>query len=440
MSFFVLFVGVPGSQLKTLISVLRKTQGLRGWQVGALGKDSIEVYFVKKDLETIRCNRVDNYTLRLQTPVDNALMGESTSRFQGKPESLTGLVSDTAARARLVRNPAFNFSQAYKPIEAAGVLADPSLAELSVDEVIDYGRKIQELREKRLGRFPLNSLEIFVESFNYRIRNHLNLDVFAASTRVICDYVLTSPDNRHEIMGIKKRRFLADLNMESQLEEDAAVLSDLEAAVLPPTGEYPVVLAGDALDSLFDFFVAQVDGHALFNRYSIFGPGDPVLREPREGLTIRSAVNIPGAMRSYTFDDFGFATKTVTLIEDSHVKNFLIDGRYADLLKMPQTSALMNIEVNPGKTAYADFLSDGVLELTKFSTFQPNTISGAFSGEIRLGYLHKNGRRIPIKGGSVSGTTGPAFAASLKSAETVQRAAYYGPKGVFFENLTVAGE
>ena len=37
--------------------------------------------------------------------------------------------------------------------------------------------------------------------------------------------------------------------------------------------------------------------------------------------------------------------------------------------------------------------------LSKFSTFQPNTISGAFSGEIRLGYLHKNGKKIPSKSG-----------------------------------------
>lgn len=100
----------------------------------------------------------------------------------------------------------------------------------------------------------------------------------------------------------------------------------------------------------------------------------------------------------------------------------------------------MNIEVACGNTAYADFLSDGVLELTKFSTFQPNTISGAFSGEIRLGYLHRNGKRIPVKGGSVSGTTGLAFATAYKSAEATQRAAYRGPRGVFFENLTVAGE
>ncbi|HRP69075.1 MAG TPA: metallopeptidase TldD-related protein, partial [Turneriella sp.] len=181
------------------------------------------------------------------------------------------------------------------------------------------------------------------------------------------------------------------------------------------------------------------DGHALFNRYSLFEKGDAVVRDAKESLTIFSTPAIEGGMRSYAFDDLGFPIQEVCLIRDAHVENFLIDGRYADLLKMPATSALANVRVAHGSTPYADFLSDGVLELSKFSTFQPNTVSGAFSGEIRLGYWHKNGRKIPIKGGSVSGSTQSAFARAYKSREEVKRASYLGPKGVFFENLTVAG-
>lgn len=392
------------------------------------------------EVETLRCNAVRDYTLRLQTPVDDALMGESTTRFQGKPESLAGLVADTQRRARLVQNPAYRFSDKYVPDGDTNALYDAKIGEAAVDAVVAYAESIHAYRTKHLAKFPLNSLELFFETFDYRVQNHKGLDVDSTSTRVVCDYVLTSPDNRHEIMGIKKRRYLDQLALEAELEEDARVLVDLQNAVLPPTGEFSVVLAGDALDSLFDFFVAQLDGHALFNRYSIFQQGDAVVRDAREPLKISSNPRLAGGMRSYAFDELGFQASPVTLIEDSHVQNFLIDGRYADLLKAKQTSALMNIEVAPGTTPYADFLGEGVLELSKFSTFQPNTISGAFSGEIRLGYLHKNGKKIPIKGGSVSGSTQAAFARALKSRETEQRAAYWGPKGVFFESLTIAGE
>ncbi len=429
--------------MKSLVAVLRKTRDLRGWQLSRLRKRSTEIFCVRDEIETVRCNLVNNYALRLQTPVtsgDAALMGESTTRFQGRPDSLPQLVQATGERARLVRNPAYNFPA--KRIDGGddSNILDAAISEATLDAATDYVHRVQNFHKHNLASFPLNSLEIFLEDFDFAIENNHGLQVESNSTRVLCDYVLTSPDNRHEIMGIKKRRFLRDLDLEEQLEQDAAVLSDLERAVLPPTGEYPVVLAGDALDNLFDFFVAQLDGHALFNRYSIFQNGDAVLREPREDLTILSQPDRRGGMRSYRFDELGFATASVMLIENSRVKNFLVDGRYADLLKIPRTSALMNIEVACGMTPYADFLADGVLELSKFSTFQPNTISGAFSGEIRLGYLHKNGKRIPVKGGSVSGSTQTAFANAFKSREATQRAAYFGPKGVLFQNLTVAGD
>lgn len=426
--------------MKSLTAVLKKTAGLRGWQLSNLRKRSTEVYWVGPEPETVRCNAVDNYTLLIQTPVDDALMGESTTRFQGKPDSLQNLVAQTTGRARLVKNPAYNFAMPENAAPASAPIDDSAVRGASLDDIIGYAAQIQKFRERELKKFPLNSLELFFEEFRYGISNHRGLNVAADSTRVVCDYVLTSPDNRHEIMGIKRRRFLKDLDIEQQLAEDAAVLSDLQVARLPPTGELPVVLAGEALDSLFDFFVAQLDGHALFNRYSIFEKGDAVLRDEKEPLTISSNAVLPGGMRSYGFDDLGFATGNVTLIENSRVKNFLIDGRYADLLGLPRTSALMNIEVACGTVPFADFFSDGVLELSKFSTFQPNTISGAFSGEIRLGYLHKNGKKIPIKGGSVSGSTQTAFARALRSREQVQRGSYFGPKGVFFERLTVAGE
>ncbi|MFO1480115.1 MAG: metallopeptidase TldD-related protein [Turneriella sp.] len=424
--------------MRTLVSVLKKTRGLRGWQNSSLRKRSKEAFWVGTELETVRCNAVDNYALRIQTPVDDALMGESTTRFQGKPASITQLVNETVARARLVRNPCFGFSAPWSPREAVQVF-DHSVSDATLDELVSFGTDIQEFHSKELKKFPLNSLELFLEDFAYTIENHHGLSVRADSTRVVCDYVLTSPDNRHEIMGIKRRRFLKDLALKEQLAEDAAVLADLQVAQLPPTGELPVLLAGDALESLFDFFVAQLDGHALFNRYSVFSAGDAVLQNEREPLNIASTPELAGGMHSYSFDELGFPTSRVQLIENSRVKNFLIDGRYADLLRLPRTSALMNIEVDCGTTPYADFLQNGVLELTKFSTFQPNTISGAFSGEIRLGYLHKDGKKIPIKGGSVSGSTQTAFARALKSAERVQRGAYSGPRGVFFESLTVAG-
>jgi PmbA protein len=77
--------------------------------------------------------------------------------------------------------------------------------------------------------------------------------------------------------------------------------------------------------------------------------------------------------------------------------------------------------------------------LKRFSTFEPNPITGAFSGEIRTGYFWKNGRKRPIKGGSVSGTMQEAFKAAFFSREMIQRESYLGPEAVRVDNLDISG-
>ncbi|MCX7632734.1 MAG: metallopeptidase TldD-related protein [Turneriella sp.] len=426
--------------MKSLATLLRKTAGLRGWQLSQLTRRSQEAYWVMGKAETVRCNTVHNYKLLVQTPVDAMTMGESSTCFQSWSAPLRTLVEESIERAKLVRNPCYDFCAPWQKTEDDSRILDPQVWDATLDSVLHYGEDLHEFCRKELSGFTLNSLELFFEDFSYTITNHRGLDLAADSTRVVADYALTAPDDQHEVVVLQKRRFLEDLKLKEQLAADAQVLSALERAELPPTGEFPVVLAEEALDTLFDFFLAQLDGHALFNQYSIFKKGDSVLPEAIEEWDISSTPFLHGGMRSYAFDELGFPMRKVTLVKKNQVENFLIDGRHAGLLQQPHTSALANVEVSCGDVPYQDFLEDGVLELLKFSTFRPNPVSGAFSGEIRFGYFHRHGKKIPVRGGSVSGTTLAAFTRARKAAERVQRARYYGPKGIFFTALTVAGQ
>ena len=403
-----------------------------------LSKRSREIYFIDDTIETIRCNEVHDYAMHVQmNQADPSTMGETVSRFQSLDQSIDSLIAAAIERAKLIINPRFNFAQT----RALGQnrITDLSLKTLSLAELTEITRSIHHDCKKSLPQFRLNSSEFFFEEYEVDMVNCFGVENHATSTRVVFDYVLTSPNGKHEMMGLKKRRYLKDMHFLAQLEADAAALRDIENAVLPPTGVFPVILADEAMDSLFTFFTGQLDAHALFNQYSVYEKGKPAILDPLEPMTLISDPTIEGLMHSYAFDDLGYPTKPVALIEENRVKNFCINGQYADLLKMESTSSFTNVVVRPGKTSYRDFISDGVIEVLKFSTFQPNGISGAFSGEIRLGYLHRNGKKIPIKGGSVSGQTQTAFARAHYAVELTERAAYRGPQGVFFEALTIAG-
>ncbi|MBA4393286.1 MAG: hypothetical protein C0407_07010, partial [Desulfobacca sp.] len=131
----------------------------------------------------------------------------------------------------------------------------------------------------------------------------------------------------------------------------------------------------------------------------------------------------------------------VDFIQDNLFKKRLNNKRYADYLSEEATGDLSNLEVATGSSSRDAFLAeDPCYQLLRFSTFEPNPITGAFSGEIRTGYLWQNGQKIPIKGGSVSGTIQQGFKEAYFSREIIQRETYLGPETVRIKNLDITGQ
>jgi len=148
---------------------------------------------------------------------------------------------------------------------------------------------------------------------------------------------------------------------------------------------------------------------------------------------------------SYRFDSYGSPGKRVCLIKNNVVTDLLADKRYSDYLGVPVTGEMGNMEVEAGSTSFKDLLDPtrggkGVLyHLQAFSAFEPNSITGAFSAEIRAGYEISAAGVKPIKGGSVSGVLQKAMESCWFSTERIQRERSLVPKGIVFESLDIAG-
>lgn len=427
--------------MRKLSRLLQQDSRLKAWQVSRLRRATHELYTSGGATEAFRCSQLVEYSLAVHTPgAAPEKIGESTATFQPQAGQLAQIIREAIERAALVQNPAYEFSALLPAQSKINPMFDSQLAEDPSTHLLHTGEEILSLTREELSGCRLASFELFLEHSERAYLNSNGQQFSVPATRITWDFVLESPNGEFEINSFSRRRFLEHYNFRKVLISEAAQLRDIEQATLPPTGNFPVVLADEALDTLFDYFLAQADGAALYNRYSSFKVGEPVLPgEALEPLTLSSDPWMPGGMNSNLYDSAGYPMKPVTVVAHGIMNSFLIDGRYSGLLKQPMTSAAANTRVAPGKTAAADFISDGVIELRKFSTFQPNTITGAFSGEIRLGYLHRRGQKIPLRGGSVSGDLRHGLLRARFSRETEQRAAYHGPQAVFFESLTLAG-
>ncbi|MDD3051756.1 MAG: metallopeptidase TldD-related protein, partial [Candidatus Cloacimonetes bacterium] len=157
-------------------------------------------------------------------------------------------------------------------------------------------------------------------------------------------------------------------------------------------------------------------------------------------LTMGTDPTLPGGNSTEKYDYLGTLLKPHTFIEQGKIVKLSSTKRTSIYLNLPVTGRFTNLVVSGGSKNYNDLLEEGVLILSRFSTFTPNPSTGAFSGEIRNGRMYKNGTFTPIKGGSVTGTMDKAMQEAFLSKELVQRYKYFGPQWIKISNLDVAGD
>lgn len=416
---------------------------LYGWELRRLQQTSDQLYLIFDEVESRRRVETDMVEVNIylcQEHEGQLVLGES--RWAAYPgDDLDGDLTRARERAQWVANPRFTLpgpDQRYQPVATRDETWCRQPQEVLLRLRADLSQAVAGLEELRLA-----SAEMFAECREISFLNHLGVRGKYPETELFVQFALLAPDGAEEAesLGYRRARFYQDLKLAEMVGRYGRYAREGLRAGLPPFGCFPVVFGEEALDTLFNFFTAQAGGLARFQGWSRLREEEPVIADPqRDRLTLSSDPWLPGGLHTRPFDAQGLALRPVTFIEDNVFKQVLADKRYADYLQLAPTGGLTNLRVAPGTTPLAAMLQTGtVLHLLRFSTLEPNPVTGAISGEIRTGYLWQNSRRQPIKGGSVSGRLDEAFRYATLSKETTQREIYYGPAAVRLEDMSIAG-
>jgi PmbA protein len=343
--------------------------------------------------------------------------------------------------ASLVKNPVFYLPEKglnYDNIQTV----DPDIQE---QPLIWLDRIQEDFLEVSLEKVKRSSAEIFIEDKEVFLMNSNGLEREAAFSEILVDFILLAESGQcldGESQGTRRARFYKDLRLADMVRQYAQFAREAQDASLPQSGSYPVIFSDEALDTLFSFFVHQASGPACFQNWSQMIINKPIIDDLRgEALNLTSNPSLTGGTASRAFDNNGLPLRRVEFIQNNFFRRRLNNKRYADYLKEEATGELANLEVGRGLHSLESFLAEGpCFHLLRFSTFEPNPITGAFSGEIRSGYFHQHGKKTAIKGGSVSGSMQKAFQRAYFSNRIVQRESYLGPEAVRVEHLDVTGQ
>lgn len=243
-----------------------------------------------------------------------------------------------------------------------------------------------------------------------------------------------------ELSHFLQRRHHQHLDLRRHLGECRRRVKDMLRVRTPRQQNTTVLFPADQLHTLFGPVIYHASAHAKDSGLSVFEKGMPLAQEVHgDRLTLRSSALVPFGNRSEPFDDEGIPAQEVTVIKDGVFSDYWATQQYADYLSVPATGSFKNLIIETDRPSPA-ILPSHYLEIVQFSSLAPDPLTGDFVAEIRLGYEHANGRRRPVKGGSVSGNILKAMADIHCLGPNEFVGDYLGPAAIAIADLTVAGK
>lgn len=214
------------------------------------------------------------------------------------------------------------------------------------------------------------------------------------------------------------------------------------AVPLPSLGDIPVILSGKEAEQLFGWFFDNSSTGAIFMKTSPFALGMNV-QQTEEGGKVQDPIDlwaepvIAGLVASRPFDPDGFPLERTAVIETGCLKTLVGGIRYADWLGQPRKGVFPLFSVSPGIMGISKMRARPHLEPVMFSDFRLESTTGDFGAEIRLAYWFDGKKRVPVTGGSLSGSVSELRSTMVRSAERAVATRSLCPKALLLRGVSV---
>lgn len=418
--------------------ILNALQALHidNYQIVTNETESVELFFIRKTLDMRRAKHTTGYAVTVYRDFE----------AEGKPcrgmsqtqifESMTPAEVEKSLKgawfaAQFVKNPAFELYAGEKaaPVEMPSTLADRPLEENAL--IMARALFAADTCEDAF----INSAEIFAIKSRTSILSSRGVDVAYTRYEVKGEFVTQckAPQDVEQYFQFD----YADLNAAALTEKAqkaiAAVRDRAAAQKSPRAGTYSVVLSGDEVASLMDYYTERSLAPYVYARYSDWTVGRQVQGEDVKGEKLNLTL-LPLA----PYSDEGIPMIERPLMENGELKLIHGANRFCRYLGIEPTGYYERVGVDNGTVPLKE-LQMGCLCPVSFSGFEMDSFTGHFGGEIRLAYLYtENGVEI-LTGGSINGSLSEKQGDLIFSTERYDTLNYTGPMAVRIDGVEVAG-
>jgi PmbA protein len=425
-----------------LKAALEKHPKVDAWQIQRVLQSGHQTYLVRTELEEVRRTQSETCTAAVFVRDGDTLGRATVTLGPGDAGEAAKRVEEAVYMAGLGGDAPW---QLPSPAGLPSIEAFDSA--ISGAEAPATARRLTDAWRAAIAdaKATPSSMELFCASAETALENSAGFKAAFQSTRLsLLTIVLANANGKAtESVSWEERRRAADLNVAEIVRDAATEASDLTRAELPPSGSYPVLIDARDMAALFSPVQINASGASLYQKSSRFEVGKPLPIEGSGGepLTFITNALTPYGLSSYAFDADGVPGQRVELVKDGVFVRPWATKQFADYVGVEPTGAFANLELPTGKSSLDELRTDSgpVLHVRNFSWLTPDQARGDFASEIRVGYLYENGKRRPVKGGTVSGNLFKALGAARYASDRVFLGAYLGPAAIRLEGLSVAG-
>ncbi|MDY6328704.1 MAG: metallopeptidase TldD-related protein [Lachnospiraceae bacterium] len=437
-----------------------------------------ELFYIKHSLNLTRNKNVSKYEITLYRDFvynDTNMRGSASCLLNSSMSDmeLNENILSAYEAALSVRNPYYKLPHGDAMFVEADNLStnksvnetDNSSANKSVNETDNLSATdivnalfVNDTVSETTNAF-INSSEIFITTSTCRIINSNGINASYSSTTYSGEFVVqcTSPADVELYNNFKYSS--KDDNILDSLSTKVAnalimVKDRSNAKAFSEDMTYDtVILEGQCVGELFDYYLKRLDASMIYPKYSSFDIGKSVVPEYELSNTSDSDKSINsdsikcGDSDSYRtspdklnitltpklpYSYEGIALKRLELIKDNIAQYITGNARFAFYLGINPTGECNSYKLECGNTSIEQLKSGRYLRVVNFSDFQMDSLSGQIGGEYRLAYYFDGTKEIPVTNGSISANINDIVKSVKLSSESQNSYNFDGPLAISY--------